>query len=211
MYYFGLDLGQAQDYTALTIVQKVRLKDRSVQHNVRHAERFPLGTLYPEIIDKLEERINAVNMQEYVVLPDATGIGKPVVDMLRKRKIKIVPIVITGGMQESFDVEIGGWKLPKRNLVSNLQVLLQTGGLKFAKDMPFAEELIDELMKFKIKVTAKGNDTYEGWREGDKDDLVLSLAMAVWYANRFGITDEDEIEQRIARRKLNPWLELKGI
>jgi hypothetical protein len=212
MYYFGFDIGQSQDYTALTILRKVRDRELDYQLHVRHAERFPLGVGYPEMIDKLEERINALNMRnEYMVLPDATGVGKPVVDMMRKRHIHIVPITITGGMQEVFDVELGGWKLPKRNLVSNLQVLLQSGQLKFAKEMPFAQELVQELLKFKIKVTSKGNDTYEGWREGDKDDLVLSLAMAAWYACRFGITEEETIERRYTQLQVNPWLDVKGI
>ena len=35
----------------------------------------------------------------------------------------------------------------------------------------------------KINV-ATGHDSYEAWREGDHDDLVLSLALAVWYGQR---------------------------
>lgn len=29
---------------------------------------------------------------------------------------------------------------------------------------------------------ATGHDSYEAWRDGDHDDLVLSLAMACWFA-----------------------------
>lgn len=217
MYYFGLDIGQAQDYTALTIGEKVRVKQNEqneqniLQYHARHAERFPIGTDYIEIVDKLWERINGVGILDYIVLVDATGVGKPVVDMMRKRGIKLVPIVITGGITETFDTALGGWRLPKRNLVSSLQIMLQDGQLKLARDMDFAPKLIDELLKFKIKVTAKGNDTYEAWREGDHDDLVLSLAMSVWYAMKFGLTKEEAIERRRASLRTNPWLEVKGI
>lgn len=201
--YFGLDLGQAQDYTALSIVQKVKPKDSElIQYHTRHAERFALGMPYPEIIDKLQERINAVNIISYMVLPDATGVGRPVVDLMRKRGIKTVPIMITGGEKELFDPELGGWKVPKRVLVSNLQVLLQNGQLKFAKGMMHADILLEELMNFKIKVTSHANDTYEAWREGDHDDLVLSLAMAVWYAEKFGVTEGIKPRPNIP----NPWL-----
>lgn len=201
--YFGLDLGQAQDYTALSIVQKVKPKDSElIQYHTRHVERFVLGTSYPEIIDKLQERINAVNIISYMVLPDATGVGRPVVDLMRKRGIRTVPIMITGGEKELFDPELGGWKVPKRVLVSNLQVLLQNGQLKFAKGMMHADILLEELMNFKIKVTSHANDTYEAWREGDHDDLVLSLAMAVWYAEKFGVTEGIKPRPNIP----NPWL-----
>lgn len=204
MFYFGLDLGQAQDYSALCAAQKVQAKE-DIQYHVRHAERFVLGTTYPDIITKLHDRINAVNI-DYITAADATGVGRPVIDLMRKENIKTVPIVITGGEKELFDPELGGWKVPKRVLISNVLVLLQSGQLKFAKGMMHAQTLIDELLNFKIKVTAKGNDTYEAWREGDHDDLVLALAMAIWYAVRFGVV-EDKQTYNIP----NPWLAIKEI
>lgn len=37
-------------------------------------------------------------------------------------------------------------------------------------------------MSFRLKVNiATGHDSYEAWREGDHDDLVLSTSLAVWY------------------------------
>ncbi len=35
-----------------------------------------------------------------------------------------------------------------------------------------------------MKITLAGNDTYEAWREGDHDDLVLAAAMAAWYGEK---------------------------
>jgi len=29
------------------------------------------------------------------------------------------------------------------------------------------------------------NDTYAAWREGDRDDLVLAVAVAAWYAVQY--------------------------
>jgi hypothetical protein len=160
------------------------------------------------MIDKLQSRINAVNINsDYTVIADATGVGRPVIDLMRKQHIKTIPISITGGEKELFDPELGGWKVPKRVLVSNLQVLLQNGQLKFAEGMMHAQTLINELLNFKIKVNTKGNDTYETWREGDHDDLVLSLALAAWYAVRYGVTDSQKSRMIIP----NPWLAIKEI
>jgi hypothetical protein len=208
MYYFGLDLGQAQDPSALSIAQKVKTKEDVLEYHTRHVERFELGITYPAIIDKLQSRINAVNISgDYMTITDATGVGWPVVDLMRKQGIKTVPVIITAGEKELFDPVLGGWKVPKRVLVSNLQVLLQNGQLKFADGMMHAKELINELINFKIKITAHGNDTYEAWREGDHDDLVLSLALAVWYAVRFGTTEERRSQILIP----NPWLAIKEL
>jgi hypothetical protein len=73
--------------------------------------------------------------------------------------------------------------VPKRNLVSALQAALQTGALKIASSLELAEVLREELLNFRIKINiATGHDSYENWREGDHDDLVLAAAMAVWSA-----------------------------
>jgi hypothetical protein len=38
MFYFGLDLGQAQDYTALSVIEKVKVKlTDEIQYHARHA------------------------------------------------------------------------------------------------------------------------------------------------------------------------------
>ena len=39
-----------------------------------------------------------------------------------------------------------------------------------------------ELAQFKVKINiSTGHDSYEAWREGDHDDLVLAVALACWY------------------------------
>ena len=45
--------------------------------------------------------------------------------------------------------------------------------------------LKEELLNFKMKINvATGHDSYEAWREGEHDDLVLAAALAVWAADR---------------------------
>ena len=225
MIYFGLDLGQAQDYTALTALEK-KLVNKNIVHDyldvqknptvagsgreyhLRHVERFALEATYPAIVSKLQDRINAINLgDKYMVIVDATGVGRPVVDLMRKNKIRCTPVSFTGGEKEVFDEVFGGWRVPKRILVSNLQVLFQNGQLKMAASLPHIDLITKELLNLKVKVTAAKNDTYEAWREGDHDDLVFSLAMACWYAVRFGITDEEE-NIPVAE---SPWVRVKGL
>jgi hypothetical protein len=112
---------------------------------------------------------------------DATGVGRPVVDMIRQAKLEPVPITIHGGDQISYE---NGWRVPKRDLVSIVQVGLQTERLKFAAELPHVSTLVQELLAFRVKISEAGHDTYGSWREGAHDDLVLALACAVWWANR---------------------------
>ncbi len=90
-----------------------------------------------------------------------------------------VSVTITGGQRVS-----GGnfaWGVPKRDLVTNLQVLLQSHRLKIAADLPLADALADEMLDFRVRVSDAGHDS---WGGRDHDDLVLALAIACWFGDR---------------------------
>jgi hypothetical protein len=70
--------------------------------------------------------------------------------------------------------------VPKRNLVSTVQVYLQGKRLKIASRLDLADTLTRELQNFQVKITDAANDTYGAWREGSHDDLVLSASLALW-------------------------------
>ncbi len=201
MYYLGLDLGQQKDYTALAIVEDVApapvRMDSSTKPfrvwavppgavhalHVRHLERFPLGTKYPTIVERVGQRLHALPADAEVdLLVDATGVGRPVVDMFVKAGMHPTAITITGGTTPSS--EHSDWRVPKRDLVSTLQVVLQTERLKVAKGLPDATILVQELLNFQVKITDAANDTYGAWREGTHDDLVLAVALTVWRAEQ---------------------------
>ena len=64
-----------------------------------------------------------------------------------------------------------------------VQVALQTGRLKIAADLAEVGILTQELQNFQVSISESGFDSYEA-RTGKHDDLVLSLAMALWLAGR---------------------------
>jgi len=187
-YFLGLDLGQAQDYTALAVVERkiFHYTLPSKQYHVRHLQRFKLGTSYPEIVDKVKAMYEKPPLRgQAVLVADATGVGRPVMDLFRKDGLRPIAVTITGGTI----VNAGsyGFHVPKRDLITNLQVLFQSGSLKIAGKLLDADILIDELLNFKVKIdTRTAHDSYEAWREGIHDDLVLAVALACWYAERKG-------------------------
>jgi hypothetical protein len=85
-------------------------------------------------------------------------------------------VIVTGGHHAQMD-EMGGWLVPKKALISSLQVLLQSRRLKVAPSLPDAQILVQELEGFRMKVTVSESDT-EAWRERPHDDLVLAVAVA---------------------------------
>ena len=183
MMYLGLDLGQAGDYTALAVAEQVPVKGGDPMFHVRHLQRFALQTTYPDLCDQVAAMTKTKDLAgKYLLLPDATGVGRPVVDMLRKAGLHMVPITITGG--DDVGRNDIGLTVPKRDLVSSVLVLLQSSRLKFAEGLPDVRTLINELLAFRAKISDAGHDSYGAWRESAHDDLVLAVAMAAWYATR---------------------------
>jgi hypothetical protein len=203
--FFGLDLGQAKDFSALAIIECVRTvtsqynvpgwgidvktKDDVEQLHCIHLQRWQLRTSYPAIVADVVKMINSLKPYQSpdykpVLAIDATGVGAPVVDLFKRERInaELRPIQIVGGANVS--EEFGMTRVPKRDLVSVVQVALQNRTLKIAAELNEAETLARELQNFTVKITDSANDVYGAWREGTHDDLVLAVALALWTANR---------------------------
>jgi hypothetical protein len=147
------------------------------RYHVRHCERPRLGTPYPVVVERVAQILEALRGSWTLVL-DATGVGRPVVDLFEAARIYPVSITFTSG--ETVAQEGSRFRVPKRDLVTTLEVLLQERRLKIGAQAPGREALIDELLNFRASVTAHGRDTFGGaaaWH----DDLVMALALACWY------------------------------
>lgn len=210
MIYLGLDIGQAADYTAL-VADDVTMEqcgydaqgglDYERIHRIRHVERFPLAMSYPEMVSRIIKMVETPQLRDSRLVVDATGVGRPVVDMLRSARVPIFPVMITGGAAESFDSAAGFWHIPKRELVSTVQVVLGHGRLRFAK-LPESDTIKREFQNFKLKITASRNATYEAWRDGDHDDLVLAVALAVYFGERHRVIPSN------SKTTINPFVKL---
>jgi hypothetical protein len=214
-YYWGLDLGQSADYSALAIIEEPvwivdsgswvspsqlppdmldlhakRARQDGRPSNpplyVSHLERFPLGTKYTAVVDRVKELTKTPPLagKPSALLVDKTGVGAGVIDHFEHRGINPIAVTITGGATLGADPHSDrrSYRVPKRDLVGAVQVLLQNGRLKIAERLPEAVTLRKELENFRVKIDPKtAHDSYEHWREGDHDDLVLAVAMACWF------------------------------
>jgi len=181
--FIGVDIGQRRDPTAVCVAELNRrtIDGRHETHFVvRHLARLPLGTPYPEIARRLGEitgRVGGRSGQRPVTYVDATGVGKPVVDLLREQAhhTRIVPVFFThGDRRTDADGEI---RLGKAYLVSRLQSLLQTGRVHLPASAE-ARALADELLDYEIRVDENANDRYGAFRVGTHDDLVTALGLS---------------------------------
>lgn len=72
------------------------------------------------------------------------------------------------------------------NRVGAVQAALGQRRLRVAPELEHAETLAREMEAFRVKVTADRNETFASWRERDHDDILLALALAVWWGERLG-------------------------
>lgn len=178
-YVVGLDLGQAADYTAVAIVEQ-----QPAEWRLRWLERYEIGTRYPTVVKRVAALLAREPLADNAdLVVDQTGVGRPVVDMLRDADLAPICVTITAG--DAVTRQPAGWHVPKRDLVSALVVPFQNGGLSIAPTLPLAPKLVAELLNFKMKINLRtGNETYEAWRESEHDDLVLATALAAWWLRR---------------------------
>ncbi len=195
VYFCGLDLGQAQDYSALAIVERSGDAKSNYQFLCNHLHRWELRTSYLTIVSDAVKIMQDAQLQSSyqrpMLLVDATGCGAPVIDLFKRTKHRsyLEPVLITGGSEVT--KSSGVWRVPKRNLVSTVQILLQSKRLRIAGKLPEASTLTQELQNFRAKISDNGHDSYgagSDWRVGNNDDLVLALAMALWGATEVAVS-----------------------
>jgi hypothetical protein len=188
-YCVGLDLGKRRDYSAIVVAERRESYPGSVHAKfaglwVRHVERLALGTPYPRVVERVREIVNADEIRYSRSLTvDATGVGAAVVDQLKTAGLgcEITAVTITGG--ERAQSHAGGWNIPKQDLIAGVQVLLQRGELKIAKEMKGARMLKRELMDVQARMHG-GTVRLGAEGAGQHDDLVIALALACWKAGR---------------------------
>jgi hypothetical protein len=180
-WWVGLDLGQAADYSALACLE--RTEDGRALYALRHLERYAIGTPYPSVINQVGNLIAKPPLAGCTLVPDATGVGRAVVDLLLEANLsaRIVPVTITAGHQPTSDGR-GGAHVPKKDLVAVVKSALQGQRLHVPTGLPLAQVLVRELQTFTVQITDAGNEIFGAESERAHDDLVLAVSLALWAA-----------------------------
>jgi hypothetical protein len=175
-----VDLGKRRDHSAIAVLELGETvydrRDPVTYDFVRepftrlvYLERIELGTPYPDVVARVEALVGDDRLAGCTLVVDATGVGEPVVDLLKKAQLscRLMPVTITGGSHDA--AVAGGYHVPRRELLTGLQVLFDEGRLQIARKMPMTEALVRELT---------------GFRAGSRDDLMLATALAWWWARK---------------------------
>src|SRR5260221_6796936 len=173
----GLDLGQVHDPTALAILETSEISiGRSLvtydwitikRRSFRHLERLPLGLDYPTIVEHVRHLVSRPELgRRTTLVVDATGVGRPVVDLLRRAQLpcRLMPVTITAGDRETS--ESGAWRVPKRDLITGLLVLLQREEVDICGHLPESETLVTTPMAHRGRVNMTTSSWQRPWPAG---------------------------------------------
>jgi hypothetical protein len=192
--FLGLDLGQKSDYTAIALLE---FRSGGLPHyltpwdvpkstyDLRYLERIALGTPYHRVVRRIAGIVRTPGIAgRCTLVVDCTGVGQGVVEMLREANLDcwLIPITITGGHNAH---TVGrGKTVPKRDLISTLEVMIENQELRIAADLPERRRLVEELMSMRSGPTRGGNGTRFGASGRNHDDLVLAISLACWQAKK---------------------------
>jgi hypothetical protein len=193
----GVDLGQVRDKTAIVALSTFdalpeidedeesprRRRPRRQRHfAVLHIATLRPGLAYVEQVRQITAIAELVGDEERPHLwVDQTGVGRPIVDMLRDVcPYSVHGVTATSGaeiVRHGRDVSV-----PKATLIGALEVAMSTGRVHCADDLALAGELRKELAAFAFELSDTGRPTFGG--KGAHDDIVSALALAVFGAER---------------------------
>lgn len=201
-----IDLGKRQDYTArIDLYRSLRIDsvsgnivrnsrgDDLYRYAIGKIQRYARGTDYTDIVKDVRKSLIEGDYPDPIYMPiDATGVGAGVFEMFLNAKLPkaiVVPITITAGQApvikpkpKSFARGAKGYWVPKSMLASHLQSLVQSQDIRSLRGVQHSDLLRKEMQNFQVKISKAGNDQFEA-RDGEHDDLVLALAMGVWFGS----------------------------
>jgi len=185
-YLIGLDLGSAQDFSALAILEQ-HGHGQDAEYLCRHLQRWPLRTPYTAIASDVAGIVNREALRggpaRNVLAVDMNGPGTPVLDLLKTHPLhaRVEAIFSHGGDKVTSEGNVT--RVPKRELVSTTQIALQSGKLRIAPTLPEAPTLVSELQNYQVEINQEtAHDSYGAWRTGTHDDLLFSVMLPLWIA-----------------------------
>jgi hypothetical protein len=176
-YAIGLDLGQAQDFTAISVLQFQKgvldhgtalerhtgmSKQRpATRIDVRHLERMKLNTSYVDIVEHVARLMATPPLNGHDGIPparlivDATGCGLPVTDLLVERGLKPLRVLITAGNEVTWPA-LDRVHVAKGILIAQIDAHLHSSVLRFAPELTESSALRNELLDFRRSLSAAG-------------------------------------------------------
>ena len=203
----ALELGKASEGSAVALVERVEppvspgpvvVPPVKSHFEVKGLSRFAAGTEPGQITDSLVKLLSSDPVAEelqrtrlktsdgfvrtvhthFCWVVDQTAVGKPIVDMvLEKLGGPNAYRVIFAGHHTETERD-GVHYIPKQQLISEIEALLEQRRLKISDQHPLTPDLKNALLNYKERRSAPSASAIDPWREQAHDDLVFAVGLA---------------------------------
>ncbi len=153
--------------------------------DVAWIQRFPADCPLPAIMNRVSEIASLKRVsRESIILLDITSVGTAPLRAFQNRGMYPGAIDLTNTGAEGYTSD--AQQVPLRDVIGAAQVVVETARLRLAKDLELTETLVSDLQAFDPKPIARNPDL----RGGRNTDLVLALAVALWWGDRLTWDDD---------------------
>jgi Terminase RNaseH-like domain len=184
----GCDLGQIRDYTAVSVVHPIFADSKHKEEDIfilKDLYRFPLKMSYKKMIRHIAKGVHTFKDPEAKLVIELNNVGHYAYDDLRDLKAEPYGVHTTSGYTARRDeVKYNIHYVPKRDLILPVRKLVEDGRMKYDPQLQYAETFVNELRAMEYDTSPTGYEKFEA-RQGEHDDLVMSVCVAVWRTKFF--------------------------
>ena len=202
--------GQSIDSTAIAIVNhrvvplpdawtpnpksETWKQDSEQRFDLVHLERLPLGMSYVTQVQAVADILQREPLRSIVpdLVLDQSGVGAGIADIAENAGLRPNRIVITSGL-EATQHGARTWHVSKQLLISRLEAAMHTGELHVADALKENDAFREELQNFERYTSQAGRISFSA-RSGAHDDIVLAVAISVWFSCHRPHTSREELQ-----------------
>lgn len=179
----GFDIGQSRDPTCGAFVQK---PDPGVElYRVQHLVKIPLGTPYPEVVDRVGAAFRKLYRLDGDLVVDRSGVGRAPVDELRARGHKVYAVTITGGDSQTRTEKLGdqgeNWSVSRSVLMEKIAALAFAAEIRWSPKLALVNDFKRQLHDLQVHYSAAGAERIQPDPKADHHaDLIFAVALAIW-------------------------------
>jgi len=177
-YSVGVDLGRSKSRTVIVCVQTKVDNGEHVEHYVNDVRVLPTSFDFREQIATIRgyretNRLFRIwGIAHFAV--DASGVGAPISEELKRQHVRHTPVVITPG--DSRNRSDGKLKVGRNRLFTILQKMLFTDNFFINPSLEYANQLRRELASVTQEFTDNGEISF---KTGEQDDILFALMLAL--------------------------------
>ena len=208
----SLSLGGVAEPSAVVVIdprtefgrreKQTKKRDSENHFDVTHIERFPAGLPIPTVVASVAKIMSDKRLAKNChLLLDITSTGAAPLRVFKSSGLypESIDLTNTGSEEHTGGVQ----RVPLRDVIGAAQVVFQTRRLDVAEDLKLASTLLGDFQSYDHKRADRGLDL----RGGRNSDIVLALAVALWWGDDFIWGDDGvDISPLVGGRTPRSWM-----